>query len=254
MHTMRRSILTRVWIISCLAMTAAAPEVAQGQSAEPVGDAARLPDLVQKLKPSICTILVYDADDKPIGQGTGFFIGEGRVITNHHVVQDAHRAELKLASGEVVPVRGVFADDETYDLVMLAVSAKQGDPPAIPLGKKLPREGERIIVIGSPLGLEQSVSQGIVSSVRDMGVLGKKIQITAAISAGSSGSPVLNTQGRVVAVASSQIVSGQSLNFAVPVESVRALKTGNLRTLAEWSSGESKSLNQAFILGVKASG
>lgn len=190
-----------------------------------------LPDLVKKIKPSVATILVYGADGKLVGQGTAFFIAGDRVITNHHVIEDGRRAELKLADGRTVPVAGILADDESHDLVMLSVAIKAKPPPPIPLASRTPREGQRVAVIGSPLGLEQTVTEGIVSSVRELPGMGALIQTTAAISPGSSGSPVLNLAGRVVAVAVSRIAEGQSINFAVAVEHVRDMKPGSVTPL-----------------------
>ena len=83
--------------------------------------------------------------------------------------------------------------------------------------------GTRLAVIGSPLGLEGSVSEGIVSAVRELSAGGRLVQISAAISPGSSGSPVLNAEGKVIGIATALIPFGQSLNFAVPVEAASAL-------------------------------
>ena len=87
----------------------------------------------------------------------------------------------------------------------------------------IPEVGERIIVYGSPLGLENTVSDGIVSAIRDIPDYGRIIQITAPISPGSSGSPVLNMQGEVIGIASFQMVEGQNLNFAIPSEKITSL-------------------------------
>jgi tetratricopeptide (TPR) repeat protein len=78
-------------------------------------------------------------------------------------------------------------------------------------------------VYGSPLGLENTVSDGIVSAIRDIPDYGRIIQITAPISPGSSGSPVLNMQGEVIGIASFQMVEGQNLNFAIPSEKITSL-------------------------------
>src|SRR5207248_4620099 len=84
------------------------------------------------------------------------------------------------------------------------------------LERTSPQEGESIVVIGNPFGLEGSVTNGIVSAVRDIPGFGRIIQITAPISPGSSGSPVVNMQGQVIGVATLQITGGQSVNFAIP--------------------------------------
>jgi tetratricopeptide (TPR) repeat protein len=112
------------------------------------------------------------------------------------------------------------------------------DPPAppirpLPLDKTSPQEGESVVVIGNPLGLEGSVTNGIVSAVRDIPTFGRIIQITAAISAGSSGSPVVNMQGQVIGIATLQITGGQSVNFAIPSERISQLQVASLMSLAD---------------------
>ena len=88
----------------------------------------------------------------------------------------------------------------------------------------MPSEGEDIVVIGNPLGLESTVSAGIVSAVRDIPAFGKILQITAPVSPGSSGSPVVNIKGEVIGIATLVIKEGQNLNFAIPSDKIIALK------------------------------
>ncbi|MCH7849384.1 MAG: tetratricopeptide repeat protein [Planctomycetes bacterium] len=201
------------------------------------GEILDLPELVARVKPSVVTILTYDADGQPAGQGSGFFIAEDRIVTNLHVIQGANRAELRLTSGAMFDITGVLADDERHDLVLLQVDlSTNGSTLTIKplrLADTIPKEGERIAVIGSPRGLEQTVSDGIVSAVREIPGFGTIIQMTAAISPGSSGSPVLNMRGEVIAVARSIVVDAQSLNFAVAIEHVAAMQAGKLRRLNE---------------------
>jgi tetratricopeptide (TPR) repeat protein len=89
------------------------------------------------------------------------------------------------------------------------------------------------VVIGNPFGLEGSVTNGIVSAVRDIPTFGRIIQITAPISPGSSGSPVVNMQGQVIGVATLQITGGQSVNFAIPSERISQLQSGTLFSLSD---------------------
>ena len=100
----------------------------------------------------------------------------------------------------------------------------------------MPQEGESIVVIGNPFGLEGSVTNGIVSAVREIPGYGKIIQITAPISPGSSGSPVVNMLGQVIGVATLQAAEGQSLNFAVPSERISQLRIGEPQSLIRLSS------------------
>ena len=148
---------------------------------------------------------------------------------------NAASAVAKAENGGIFPIEGFLADDPTNDLVLLKIKGK--DLPFLTLGTSNRIEvGTRIAVIGSPLGLEGTLSEGIVSAVREIMSDITKLQITAAISHGSSGSPVMNAKGDVVGVASALMQEGQALNFAVPVECVMALMskikgTTNLQAL-----------------------
>jgi len=110
----------------------------------------------------------------------------------------------------------------------------------VSISTSIPQVGERVIVVGAPLGLEKTVSDGIISAVRDIPSFGKIIQITAPISPGSSGSPVLNMKGEVIGVTTFLLVEGQNLNFAVPAERVAKLTPGKGQTLAEWQAGRTE--------------
>ena len=136
-------------------------------------------------------IITYDKGGKALSQASGFFISsEGDVITNRHVLQGAIKAEIKTTKGNTYLVKLVVAEDIQGDIIRVSVDIPRGVTIPLRLSSSLPEEGERIIVIGNPLGLEQTISDGIVSAVRDIPRYGKIVQITAPISPGSSGSPV----------------------------------------------------------------
>ena len=196
-----------------------------------------LPGLIKRLAPSIVVVRTYDRDGKPLGQGTGFFVDpSGHVITNHHVLRGAFRADVKTYIGKVYSVRNVLAEDEMGDLIRVSVEMV-GDPfPPLSVSSLLPEVGEHIIVIGTPLGLEKTVSDGIVSAVREIPNFGQIVQLTAPISPGSSGSPVLNMKGEVIGIATFLIIAGQNLNFAIPGERILRLNPQEGKTLTEWGS------------------
>lgn len=203
--------------------------------------ADNLPEIIKKIQPSVVVILTYDTDGQISGQGSGFFINEkGNVITNRHVLVGASSAEVKTANGKIYPITKVFAEDEVGDLILVSVDIPAGAVHASSVSATIPEVGERIIVIGSPEGLEQTVSDGIVSAVRDIPAFGKIIQITAPTSPGSSGSPVVNMKGEIIGVATFQMVEGQNLNFAIPGERSLKLAQGKVQTLTEWVKGGEK--------------
>jgi tetratricopeptide (TPR) repeat protein len=192
-----------------------------------------LPDLVRRIKPSAVAIETFDSRGEKLSRGSGFFIAADRVVTNRHVIDNAFRAEVHSYNGSVYPVRGVIAVDAEGDLALLRVDAPPSQVRPLVLDKTSPQEGESVVVIGNPFGLEGSVTNGIVSAVRDIPTFGRIIQITAPISPGSSGSPVVNMQGQVIGVATLQITGGQSVNFAIPSERISQLQSGTLLSLSD---------------------
>ena len=214
-----------------------------------------LPELVRRIKPSAVAIETFDARGVQITRGSGFFIDLDRVVTNRHVIENAHRAEVHSFNGNVYPVKGVVAVDAEGDIAVLRVEAPPGQVHPLSLDRTSPQEGESVVVIGNPFGLEGSVTNGIVSAVRDIPTFGRIIQITAPISPGSSGSPVVNMHGQVIGVATLQITGGQSINFAIPSERISQLQSaGPLMALSELvaASGRNKRARavQAFRDGL----
>jgi len=190
--------------------------------------------LIKKVSPSVVLVITYDEEGEELSGGSGFFISEaGDVITNRHVIQGAYHAEVKTADEKVYDVKEILAEDKEGDLIRLSVDIPRDAVHVLGISDSLPEVGERVIVVGNPLGLEQTVSDGIVSAVREIPAFGNIIQITAPISSGSSGSPVVNMKGKVIGVASFQMVEGQNLNFAIPGERVTKLTPGKGQTLAE---------------------
>src|SRR4029453_4363496 len=135
--------------------------------------------------------------------------------------------------GTVYPVKGVLAVDAEGDIAVLKIDAPATYIRPLPLDKTSPQEGGAVRAIGNPLGLEGSVTNGIVSAVRDIPTFGRIIQITAPISPGSSGSPGVNMEGQVICIATLQITGGQSVNFAIPSERISQLQVAPLMSLGD---------------------
>ena len=190
------------------------------------------PELVRCIKLSVA-IETFDSQAKALSRGSGFFIDTDRVVTNRHVIENAFRVEIHSSTGSIFPVKGVLAVDAEGDIALLKVDATAHHVRPLSLERTSPQEGESVVVIGNPFGLEGSVTNGIVSAVRDIPTFGRIIQITAPISPGSSGSPVVNMRGQVIGVASLQITGGQSINFAIPSERISQLQTGPLMSFSE---------------------
>ncbi len=194
-----------------------------------------LPGLVKHVLAAVVLITTYDEYGGALTQASGFFIGRaGELVTNYHVLRGARFAVVKTAHGTTYPIDKVLVAHKESDLVIASIDVRDATQP-LPLGYQVPAVGERIVVIGNPAGLDQTVSDGIVSAVRP----GRGIQVTAPISPGSSGSPVINMKGEVVGVAFEQRTDGQNLNFAIPSNQLLALlamNTGEAKGLAQWST------------------
>jgi tetratricopeptide (TPR) repeat protein len=199
-----------------------------------------LPQLVATARAAVATLTTYDEDGAILSQGSGFFVGKDRyLVTSRHVLEDAHSARARLTDGQTYDVADVVAEDVGADLVQLRVNMPSGAmPQALRPASSLPQVGTQVIAIGTPLGLEYSVSDGLISGVRATKQYGMVLQVSAPISPGSSGGPVISVStGEVVGVATFTLTEGQNLNFAIPISRVLTLKLGHTRTLRAWAFG-----------------
>ena len=166
---------------------------------------------------STVLIVMEDRNGQPLNIGSGFFVTRDTIATNLHVVEGVLRGYVKrVGMDRTHRIEGIVAMDSRQDLAIIRVS--DVGVPALSLGRSDKVQiGESVYVAGNPIGfLEGTFSNGIVSGVREFQVGSERIQITAPISKGSSGGPVLNSKGEVIGVAVSIITTGQNLNFAIP--------------------------------------
>jgi len=199
----------------------ATPAPAQAQQNVVVFDVKKL---AATTRPAVALVTVLDKSGKPLKLGTGFFISpDGKLVTNAHVIEGADTATAKLENGATYSIRGVLKAALDKDLVLLQADAKEVPSLTISRETSLPAVGSRVTVIGSPLGLEGTVSEGIISGHRNAKKDDQLLQITAAVSPGSSGSPVVDENGQVVGIATFLINNAQALNFARPVAYVSEL-------------------------------
>jgi Tfp pilus assembly protein PilF len=226
---MKTKIRMIVWIALMIALSS------------PVTAAADLTKLVKSIQPAVATVVVYDVNRNVANLGTGFFIDKaGTLVTNHHVLLGKFNAEIRTADGSTYPIKTVIAENQATDLIKVRVDIPPEKVHWLPVGAEPPLVAQHVVVVGSPMGLEQSVSDGIVSSVREIPGLGTFYQMSAPISPGSSGSPVVNLQGKVVGVASFQFLQGQNLNFAIAGNSILDLKADKPgQSLSEWTFNQS---------------
>ena len=175
------------------------------------------------------------------GLGTGFVVSsDGLVATNLHVIGSARQATVVLADGREYKDIEVIQYDEIHDLLLLRVAAK--NLPSLTLGDSAKvKVGERVVAIGHPLGLGNTVSDGLVSAVRKISPKLTVLQVSAPISQGSSGGPLFNEAGEVIGISTLIVTQGQNLNFGMPVNQLKAMiRPGKGTPLASWKAPERK--------------
>ena len=154
--------------------------------------------------------------------GTGFLVESvGVLLTNEHVASSGNLISVKLSNGDIYNRINIVATDSARDIAVLRIpgfslpTLRLGDSDAVQVG-------QRVFIVGNPLGLENTLTDGVVSAVRQFDGV-RLFQVSAPISPGSSGSPVLNLNGEVVGIAVGKWRGGENLNFAVPINYARGL-------------------------------
>ena len=211
--------------------------------------------IAQKALASTVLLVMEDANGQPLSLGSGFFVRDGQVATNLHVVKGASRGYAKLVGQKTkYDIEGITAVDAERDLVILRISVPGAQ--VILLGDSdVVQVGSPIYAVGNPRGLEGTFSQGIISSIRNVGA-DKLLQLTAPISPGSSGGPVLNDKGQVIGVSVATFSGGQNLNFAIPSNYLKKLMEQIVpaKPLSKVKPAESKRTILADLGGRSAEG
>lgn len=179
-----------------------------------------LRELVKMAEPCVFLVYALNESNQVLSSGTGFFINaEGLAVSNYHVFEGAKRWAIKTRAGTTYPVASIIDFDKRMDYLTFKVSIS--DSPYLQLSEALPDKGEDIFVLGNPKGLESTVTRGVVSAFRDRYGENDFIQIDAAISSGSSGSPVMNMRGEVVGIATAKLDACENCNFAVNIQLIK---------------------------------
>lgn len=178
------------------------------------------------LASSVVMITIHDRKGKPVGSGSGIMIGRGGyILTNHHVASGGNFYSVKIEDdGETYSTTEVIKYNPLLDLAVIRIDRILKPLPIYQGTKKLVR-GQKVVAIGSPLGLFNSVSDGIISGFRRIDNV-DMIQFTAPISHGSSGGAVLNMYGEVIGISTAGIDDGQNINLAVGYEFIRLFIRG----------------------------
>ena len=191
-------------------------------------------EIYERCSPAVFYVETFNANGTAIGTGSGFFIDStGIAVTNYHVINGAYSAKITLSdSGTVYDIAGVYdySADEDWAIIKINGSSFK----TLSIGDSSTVVGAATIyAIGSPLGLQNTISQGIISSPKRTEEGVDFIQITAAISPGSSGGALINKYGDVIGITTAQYVNGQNLNLALPISYIAGYSRNSLDLLSD---------------------
>lgn len=206
---------TRIKLL-VLALLLCVPSSASDQS---------VPQLARKTLSATVSLEMQDKNGDTFKQGSGFFVRGGLIATNFHVIDGASKGYARLVNTATpYPIEGIAATDKANDLALLKVTAHGITP--LPIGDSDSVQiGETVYVAGNPAGFEGTFSDGIISGRRESFTRKERLQMTAPISKGSSGGPVLNRKGEVIGISTALYnpLLGQHIYFAVPSKALRKL-------------------------------
>jgi serine protease Do len=177
---------------------------------------------IDQVKRGVVSIATFDRDGKPLLLGGGFFVQSNRLVTSIHVLKGASRATIRTFDGQSYSIEGIVALNEDNDLALLQTNPAPNVSP-LSLARNVASEGEQVTLISALEDTSWKVSSGITDNLWYIQGAGEYLRITAEIRHGNSGSPIVNDEGEVVAVAALHIEGNDELSFAVPGEILRSL-------------------------------
>jgi serine protease Do len=200
---------------------------------------------------SIVYIESYNKYNKAVSTGSGIIVGaNGQIATNYHVVTDYSeitKVKVKLASGEIFYATKALGYDVDKDLVLLKLDTTRTNLPAATLGdSSAVATGEKVYALGSPKGIQNSITEGIVSNKNV--VVDKKnyIQTSAQLSPGNSGGALVNKYGEVIGINDWTMNEGQNMNYAIPINVFKAMPKNKNVTLLQ--------VNKAYYVAAAGKG
>jgi hypothetical protein len=189
---------------------------------------SKSPKAIDSALQSVVMISCYDAFGELISTGSGFLAFDKQtIITNNHVLNSAFSVKVSTEQDFTYDVSSVLAYDSAKDIAILKTDEALDVPPLKIGSSEKVKKGETVTAIGSPLGLKNTVSTGVLSGRERIYSVGiDELRFTAAISSGSSGGALFNESGEIIGVTYASYVDGQNLNCAIPIEVVTAIHDG----------------------------
>lgn len=185
--------------------------------------------IFEKVNDAIVVIYSYDFDGLKHGQGSGIILNsKGIIVTNYHVFAGCERIEVKKHDTLII-TSGIIGASIEKDVLIIKID--ESKYPEIPVAEETNlKVGQKVYAVGSPLGFENTMSEGIISGLRELKEFeerkNKFIQITASASPGSSGGAVLNSKGELIGMIRMGVEEGENMNFAIPVSDIMLVNEG----------------------------
>ncbi len=188
-------------------------------------------EIVEKDSAAVFYIEVYNSSGEATASGSGFFIApDGTAVTNYHVIEGTSSAHIMTIGGKTYKIENIVKYDEKMDIAVIKVSKKDEEGneisafPFLNLGNSNNiKAGQIVYALGSPKGLQNTISDGIISNVRQKVGEETYIQITAAISHGSSGGALVDQYGDVIGITSAGITDAENIGFAIPINEINSI-------------------------------
>lgn len=201
-------------------------------------------NIYQQSVRSVVYIESYDNSDTLISQGSGFYIKKDTVVTNFHVIKNSTYLLIYDIDGKFTYCNTASSFDVNKDIAILKIRPQSS---FLTMNfKDKPNIGDNIFVISSPRGFKFSISDGILSGIRNINNI-NLYQMTAPISPGSSGGPVLDEKGNVIGIASSYFKDGQNINFSIPITYIKDLSKHNKSMLLSEIEDPELALDKIFF-------
>ncbi|MDF2944871.1 MAG: cell wall-binding protein [Herbinix sp.] len=198
-------------------------------------------EIYEKCGPA--TVEIKVSDDYAEALGSGFFIADGMVVTNYHVIRGANKIQVTANDNVIYNVQTILGYDEKLDIAILKVDVKNT---GLTISQNNVKVGEVIYTLGSPLGLTGTMTDGMVTTASRIIDTVDYIQINASISQGNSGGPLVNTRGEVIGINTMYFVDGQNVNFAINIHEVEKVLLNKAINVDDYYAQYQKQLEEDF--------